>query len=64
MKYRRLGNSDLNVSVIGYGGWEIGWKNYDLSELEPTIIESIKLGVNFFDTAPVYGFGKSEEGYR
>ncbi|MGC8869603.1 MAG: aldo/keto reductase [Brevinematia bacterium] len=61
MNYRKLGNSDLDVSVVGYGGWEIGWKGYDLSELELTIVRAFELGVNFFDTAPVYGFGKSEE---
>lgn len=61
MRYRKLGNSNLNISVIGYGGWEIGWTDYDLSELEPTIMKAIELGINFFDTAPVYGFGKSEE---
>ncbi len=61
MKYRKLGNSTLEVSVIGYGAWEIGWENYDLSELEVTIQKAVELGVNFFDTAPVYGFGKSEE---
>ncbi|MGB9621069.1 MAG: aldo/keto reductase [Brevinematia bacterium] len=61
MNYRKLGSSDLDVSVVGYGGWEIGWKGYDLSELELTIVRAFELGVNFFDTAPVYGFGKSEE---
>jgi len=61
MKYRKLGNSTLELSVIGYGAWEIGWENYDLSELETTIQKAVELGVNFFDTAPVYGFGKSEE---
>ncbi|MCS7298862.1 MAG: aldo/keto reductase [Spirochaetia bacterium] len=61
MEYRQLGKSDIKVSVIGYGGWEIGWKGYDLSQLEHTIIEAIRLGINLFDTAPVYGFGKSEE---
>jgi len=61
MEYRNLGNSNLVVSVIGYGGWEIGWKGYDISKLEETIHKAIELGINFFDTAPVYGFGKSEE---
>jgi len=48
MKYRKLGNSTLEVSVIGYGAWEIGWENYDLSELETTIQKAVELGVNFF----------------
>ncbi len=61
MKYRKLDNSSLEVSVIGYGAWEIGWENYDLSEVELTIQKAIEVGINFFDTAPIYGFGKSEE---
>ena len=61
MEYRRLGNSDLDVSVVGWGSWEVGWKNYDLSQFEDTLIEAVNIGINFFDTAPVYGFGKVEE---
>ncbi|MFN4245958.1 MAG: aldo/keto reductase, partial [Brevinematia bacterium] len=61
MEYRKLGNSELIVSVIGWGSWEVGWKDYDLSEVENTLIEAVSLGINFFDTAPVYGFGKAEE---
>lgn len=61
MEYRRLGNSDLDVSIVGWGSWEVGWKNYDLSQFEDTLIEAVNIGINFFDTAPVYGFGKVEE---
>ena len=65
MKYRKLGSSDLNVSVIGYGAWGIGGAPFWKSEGHTKSLDSIKkaydLGINFFDTAPVYGFGHSEE---
>ena len=65
MEYRQLGRSDLNVSVIGYGTWGIGGKPFWSTEGEESSIRSIEkaldLGINFYDTAPVYGFGYSEE---
>ncbi len=65
MEYRQLGQSDLNVSVIGYGAWGIGGAPFWSTEGEDNSIRSIEksidLGINFFDTAPVYGFGYSEE---
>jgi aryl-alcohol dehydrogenase-like predicted oxidoreductase len=65
MEYRTLGKSDLNVSAIGYGAWGIGGKPFWSTEGEDSSISSIEkaidLGINFFDTAPVYGFGYSEE---
>ncbi|MHC4139402.1 MAG: aldo/keto reductase [Planctomycetota bacterium] len=65
MEYRILGKSDLNVSVIGYGAWGIGGEPFWSTEGEENAIRSIKkaidLGINFYDTAPVYGFGYSEE---
>jgi len=63
MKFRRLGKSDLEVSVIGYGGWEIGgvgWKVGAEEESIEAVRSAFESGVNFFDTAPVYGFGRSE----
>ncbi len=63
MEYRKLG--DLEVSVIGYGAWGIGGAPFWNTEGDKKSITSIKksfdLGINFFDTAPVYGFGHSEE---
>lgn len=63
MEYRKLG--DLEVSVIGYGAWGIGGAPFWKNEGDKKSIDSIKLsfekGINFFDTAPVYGFGHSEE---
>ncbi|MEK6765876.1 MAG: aldo/keto reductase [Planctomycetota bacterium] len=65
MEYRILGKSDLSVSTIGYGAWGIGGKPFWKTEGEDNSIRSIEkaidLGINFYDTAPVYGFGYSEE---
>lgn len=65
MEYRKLGSSDLNLSVIGFGAWGIGGKPFWSSEGDNMSVKSIQkaydLGVNFFDTAPVYGFGLSEK---
>jgi aryl-alcohol dehydrogenase-like predicted oxidoreductase len=65
MEYRRLGSSDLNVSGIGFGAWGIGGAPFWKTEGDKNSLNSIKkayeLGINFFDTAPVYGFGRSEE---
>ncbi len=65
MEYRKLGNSDLEVSVVGFGAWGIGgapfWKNEGDEASKSAIAKAADLGVNFFDTAPVYGFGRSEE---
>jgi aryl-alcohol dehydrogenase-like predicted oxidoreductase len=65
MEYRQLGSSDLNVSVIGYGAWGIGgapfWKNEGDAASLASIKKAFDLGINFFDTAPVYGFGHSEK---
>jgi aryl-alcohol dehydrogenase-like predicted oxidoreductase len=65
MEYRQLGQSDLKVSAIGFGAWGIGGFPFWETEGERASIRSIQkghdLGVNFFDTAPVYGFGVSEE---
>ena len=63
MEYRKL--DDLKVSVIGYGAWGIGGAPFWNNEGDNKSIESIKHsyenGINFFDTAPVYGFGHSEK---
>ena len=65
MEYRILGKSDLRVSVMGYGAWGIGGAPFWETEGEESSVKSIEkalsLGINFFDTAPVYGFGYSEK---
>lgn len=64
MKYRRLGRSDLDVSVIGYGCWAIGghkWGPVDDNDSLNALRYAAEVGVNFFDTADFYGLGHSEE---
>ncbi|MFC7440992.1 aldo/keto reductase [Laceyella putida] len=63
MKKRRLGNSELNVSVIGFGAWaagKSGWGNVGEQDIVEAIRAAVDHGVNFFDTAPFYGYGESE----
>jgi len=63
MRYRNLGNTDLKVSEISFGTWAIGgsWGKTDDSESLRALARAIDAGVNFFDTADVYGNGHSEE---
>lgn len=65
-KYLKLGSSDLNASVIGMGCWAIGggasWGSHVDDDLAiATIEKAFDSGINFFDTAPVYGWGHSEQ---
>src|SRR3979411_708098 len=64
MQQRKLGNSGLRVSSIGFGCWEMGNRDYgssDDNEMIAAVHRAIELGVTLFDTAPNYGFGGSEE---
>ncbi len=64
MEYRRLGNSDLEVSVVTFGAWAAGgwmWGGTERSEAVKAIQAGFGLGVSSIDTAPVYGQGLSEE---
>jgi aryl-alcohol dehydrogenase-like predicted oxidoreductase len=68
METRRLGNSDLNLTPVGYGGWAIGgggwqwgWGAQDDRESIAAIHRALEMGVNWIDTAAVYGLGHSEE---
>jgi aryl-alcohol dehydrogenase-like predicted oxidoreductase len=64
MEYMILGKSDLYVSRIALGTWAIGgkgWGNVDEKSAARAIDAAIDGGINFIDTAPYYGFGKSEE---
>ena len=65
MKYRKLGNTDISVSAVALGTWAIGggpwWGDSDDAESIRAIRAAIDAGVTFIDTAPVYGFGHSEE---
>jgi len=63
MNERRLGRTGLSVSEIGYGAWGIGgsmWLGADDQESLRALNRAIDLGVNFIDTADVYGDGHSE----
>ena len=63
MKYRPFGKTGINVSEIGYGAWGIGgamWQGATDGESMRALHKAIDLGVNFVDTALVYGDGHSE----
>jgi aryl-alcohol dehydrogenase-like predicted oxidoreductase len=61
MNYRRFGKTNWQVSEIGYGMWGMGeWKNSDDEESVNSLQIALDLGCNFFDTAWIYGNGKSE----
>jgi aryl-alcohol dehydrogenase-like predicted oxidoreductase len=68
MKTRRLGQSDLSITPMGFGawaigggGWEFGWGPQDDQRSITAIRMALEIGVNWIDTAAVYGLGHSEE---
>ena len=68
MKTRRLGSSDMDISVLGFGSWaagggqwEFGWGPQDDAASIAAIRRALERGVNWIDTAAVYGLGHSEE---
>jgi aryl-alcohol dehydrogenase-like predicted oxidoreductase len=68
MNTERLGNSDLHITPIGFGAWAIGggswefaWGAQDDRESIAAIHEALDAGINWIDTAAVYGLGHSEE---
>ncbi len=72
MDYRKFGNTELNVSVIGFGSWgiggpamakdlPIGWGNVDDRTSVQALKKAFDQGINFYDTADIYGVGHSEE---
>ncbi len=62
MRYRPLGRTGWNVSEISFGAWAIGgsWGNVDDNESMAALHAAVDAGVNFIDTADVYGMGRSE----
>jgi aryl-alcohol dehydrogenase-like predicted oxidoreductase len=65
---RRLGNTDLHLTRVGFGawaagggGWAFGWGPQDDAESIASIRHAIERGINWIDTAAVYGLGHSEE---
>jgi aryl-alcohol dehydrogenase-like predicted oxidoreductase len=72
MQFRKFGNTDLLVSEIGFGAWAIGggatigttaigWGDADDEVSKKAIHKSLDAGINFFDTADIYGLGHSED---
>src|SRR5512142_2094153 len=63
MQYRELGRTGWKVSTISFGAWAIGgtWGNVQDDESLAALHRALDLGVNFFDTADVYGDGRSEQ---
>lgn len=58
-----IGSSDLRVSRLGFGCWQLGghgWQGNDQQAITDAICSALELGVNFFDTADIYGMGASE----
>lgn len=63
MEQRILGKTGRSVSVVGLGTWQLGadWGNVDPGQAQAILAASVEAGVTFFDTADVYGDGKSEQ---
>ncbi len=68
MQTKQLGNSELHITPIGFGawaiggsGWAFGWGTQDDQESIAAINRALELGVNWIDTAAIYGLGHSEE---
>jgi aryl-alcohol dehydrogenase-like predicted oxidoreductase len=68
LEKRRLGTTDLDISVLGFGSWAIGggdwaygWGPQDDESSIATILRAVSGGVNWIDTAAIYGLGHSEE---
>ena len=64
MKLRPFGNTGMNVSEVGLGAWQLAnpdWGVSDKKEALQIVQKSLEAGCNFFDTAPGYGEGRSEE---
>ena len=67
MQTRRLGGTDLELTTVGLGtwaigggGWRFGWGAQDEREAVEAVVRAVDLGVNWIDTAAVYGDGRSE----
>ena len=65
MRLVRLGASGLNVSAVGLGTWPLGggydWGTIHTQTAQEIVLRAWDAGINFFDTAPIYGDGTSEE---
>ncbi len=61
MKYRQLGDSDLQVSTISLGSWLTYSGGIEKEKAIACVHKALEVGINFFDTANVYGRGAAEE---
>ncbi|UCF98077.1 MAG: aldo/keto reductase [Spirochaetaceae bacterium] len=63
MKYRELGSTGMKISEVSFGAWAIGagWGTVDDKESLAALHKAVDLGINFIDTADVYGTGRSEK---
>ena len=68
LQSKKLGNSDMSITPVGFGawaiggsGWQFGWGPQDDKESIAAIHRALELGVNWIDTAAAYGLGHSEE---
>ncbi len=67
MQTRQLGNTDMRITPVGFGawalggGWEFGWGPQDDQDSIEAIHRALDLGINWIDTAAIYGLGRSEK---
>ncbi len=67
LQTKPLGNSDLHITSIGFGSWAVGgpwqfgWSTQDDNDSVAAILRALELGINWIDTAAIYGLGHSEE---
>jgi len=68
LAYRPLGSSGLDITIVGFGawaigggGWAFGWGPQDDTDSLAAMRHALELGINWIDTAAVYGLGHSEE---
>ena len=64
MEKIRLGRTDMRVSRIGMGAWQFSgdaWGAFSYEQAKAVVAKALEVGINFFDTAAVYGRGRSEE---
>ena len=67
MQTRQLGYTDLKLTTVGLGTWamggpwQYGWGPQDDNEAIAAILSALEQGINWIDTAPIYGLGHSEE---
>ena len=68
MKTRQFGNTDMQITPIGFGSWAVGgggyqfgWGPQDDEQSIAAIQHALDLGINWIDTAAVYGLGHAEE---